>query len=109
MPWETRTRKVKRSFIPEEATRLASRYQTAAEQVREISAQSISIRDQLDETWEGKSANKFIEDHAQLLHLLSRFANFLEEAAHRIGTKEVTIWETVQEQVWVPGPREQRD
>lgn len=109
MPWETRTKKVKRSFIPEEATRLASRFRTAAEQVREISVQSVSIRDQLDETWEGKSADKFIEDHEQLLQLLTRFASSLEEAANRIGTKEVTIWETVEEQVWVPGPREQRD
>ena len=109
MPWETRTRKVKRSSVPHEATRLASRFQTAAEQVREISAQSVSIRDKLDDTWEGKSADTFIEDHDQLLQLLARFVNSLEEAANRIGVKEVTIWETVEEQVWVQGPREQRD
>jgi WXG100 family type VII secretion target len=106
MPWETRTRKVKRSFIPPEATKLASRFQAAAEQAREISAQSMSIRDKLDDTWEGKSADTYIEDHQQLLQLLARFANSLEETANRIGTKEVTIWETVEERVWVPGPRE---
>jgi uncharacterized protein YukE len=109
MPWETRSRKVKRSFVPSESIRLASRFRTAAEQVREISAQSVSIRDKLDDTWEGKSADTFIEDHEQLLQLLARFASSLEEAANRFSTKEVTIWETVEEQVWVPGPREQRD
>ena len=109
MPWETRTRKVKRSFIPPESTKLASRFQTAAEQVREISTQSLSIRDKLDDTWEGKSADTYIEDHEQLLQLLMRFASYLEETATRLGTKEVTIWETVEERVWVPGPREQHD
>jgi WXG100 family type VII secretion target len=105
MPWETRTRKVKRSFVPDEATRLASRFKTAAEQVREISAQSVAIRDKLDDTWEGKSADTFVEDHEELLQLLASYASSLEEAANRLGTKEVTIWETVEERVWVPGPR----
>jgi WXG100 family type VII secretion target len=109
MPWETRTRKVKRSFVPPEATKLASRFQAAAERVREISAQSVGIRDKLDDTWEGKSADTFVEDHEELLQLLARYASSLEEAANRLGTKEVTIWETVEERVWVPGPREQLD
>jgi uncharacterized protein YukE len=106
MPWETRTRKVKRSFVPPEAIRLSARFNTAAEQVREISVQSVSIRDKLDDTWEGKSRDTYIDDHEKLLQLLARFASSLEEAANRIGAKEVTIWETVEERVWVPGPRE---
>ena len=106
MPWETRTIKVKRSYVPQEAIKLASRFQTAAEQVREISAQSVSISDKLDDTWEGKSAVTYIEDHEQLLQLLARFASSLEEAANRIGATKVTVWETVEERVWVPGPRE---
>jgi WXG100 family type VII secretion target len=109
MPWETRTRRVKRSFVPPEANKLASRFQSAAEQVREISSQSVSIRDELDDTWEGKSADTFNEDHEQLLRLLARFVSSLEETAHRIGAKEVTIWETVEERVWIPGPRELPD
>ena len=103
MPWETRTRKVKRSFVPPETTKLASRFQAAAERVREISAQSVAIRDKLDDTWEGKSAETYIDDHEQLLQFLARFASSLEESANRIGTSQRR-----QRRMPVPGTRRQR-
>jgi uncharacterized protein YukE len=102
MPWETIEVERSRTFIPPEATYLANQFRSAAEKATELADQCDQTQYTLDETWEGKSQQVFFEERREQSNLLRRFAVELTMAANRIGSIEVTVWETVQKRIWVP-------
>jgi len=102
MPWETIKVRRTRTFIPPEVTRVANQLRAAAEKARELAEKCDSIQYELDETWEGKSQETFTEYREEQSNLLRKFSAELSQAADRVGAKEVTVWEMVEEIIWVP-------
>jgi len=104
MPWETIEVRRPITFVPPEATRIASTFRAAAADVRALAGQSQSSVVSLDPTWEGRSHTRFHEEYHPGADRLAKLAEWLDDAASRIARIEVTIWETVQERVWIREP-----
>jgi uncharacterized protein YukE len=107
MPWETIEVTRQRTFVPPEAIHLADQFRAAGEKARELADRCDQTQATLNETWEGRSQQTFSEYRREQSNLLRRFAVELFQAADRIGSLEVTVWETVQRRVWVPEPSSQ--
>jgi uncharacterized protein YukE len=104
MPWQTVTVQRPRTFVPPEAVALAARFRRAAEKLRGNGSELRDVSLGLDESWAGRSHDRFMLDFGPRPGQLKSVAQWLEAAARRLEATEVTVWEPVEQLVWVAGP-----
>jgi len=106
MPWMTITTRRPRTFVPPEAGWLAAYFRKTAEKFRGIGSDLRRVPTVLDETWDGVSRDRFMLDFEPRPGRMEAVALWLEFAARQIAATEVTVWETVEQQVWAADPVE---
>jgi uncharacterized protein YukE len=104
MAWQTVVARRARTFVPPEAGALAVRFRTTAEKLRGGGFELRDVSRALGESWEGRSRERFMLDFGPRPGQLESVAQWLEQAARQLEATEVTVWETVEQVVWVPGP-----
>lgn len=103
MPSMRVSRQVPRTFVPAEALARAARLRGVAARLRELAGSTGTDQARLDSSWEGRSHNRYALEHGSTPSELSSLVQQLEDQAREAETTTVTVYETVWEEVWVPG------
>jgi uncharacterized protein YukE len=104
MAWKTVTRKRPVSNVPPEAFEIAASFRTAADKIRQLSAELRSTGAALDSIWEGNAKNRFMDAYQSQPGDLESYAAWLDNAARQIEAIRVTTWETFTENIWESDP-----
>jgi len=102
MPYQKVRVPVLRVFVPREAHSIAAQLRAAVGPVRAFAQQLRKIDGTLDATWEGNSKNRFSEGYEPELGRTEDLAGSVEHVAGQIASMSVSVWETQEEEVWVP-------
>ena len=84
---------VPRTFIPKEAESIASRFAKIASDLDAIANQVNGIAGSLENSWEGKSKNKFFADFNGAPANLRAVADYCRDCRNRIKNMSVTVME----------------
>jgi WXG100 family type VII secretion target len=104
MAWKTVTKKRPISISPPEAVEIAASFRTAAEKIRQLSAELRSMGAAIDSMWEGNAKNRFMDAYQSQPGDLESYAAWLDNAARQIEAIRVTTWETITETIWEADP-----
>jgi uncharacterized protein YukE len=107
MPYQTISVRRARHFTPDEAHTIAAELRAIASEARNLAARLRTINGNLEATWEGQAKNRFLVNFSCEPSVGESSASWLEAEAQRISSITVTVWETVSERLWVPGPEDQ--
>ncbi len=88
-------KRVKRTFIPPEAPRIAAEFRKSANEVRMQAGRLRGVQGTLDSTWQGNSKNVFMGNFSSEPGNVESYASWLESKASEIENMTVTIWEDI--------------
>ncbi len=102
MPWMTVIARRPRTFVPPEAVALGDHFRKAAKQLRAGGSDFRGVSTELAGSWAGLSRERFMLDFGSRPGRLESAAEWAETMAGQLERIEVTVWETEENQVWVP-------
>ncbi len=102
MPWMTMSARRPHTFVPPEAGELAARFRKTAERLRGAGSDLRSVSSAFEGTWQGRSHERFVLDFGHRPGQMESAAEWLEMAARELERTEVTVWETEEQELWVP-------
>jgi len=88
-------KRVKKTFVPPEAPRIAAEFRKSANEVRIQASRLRGVQGTLDSTWQGNSKNVFMSGFSGEPGNVESYACWLESKANEIENMTVTIWEEI--------------
>ena len=91
------------TFVPSEARSIAASWRQLAHEIAALATSLRGLGGDLQGTWEGNSAQRFLGEYHPEPGNTDSSANLLNSLANEVESITVTEWETVWETVWQSG------
>ncbi len=89
-------------IVPEQAITIADHLHQISEQGQSLAVELRRLQVQLNDMWEGKAKERFMDGFDGRPGTAHSEADFMSEQANRIASMKVTIWETISGWTQVP-------